>query len=64
MAAFGMYAFVTMEPCPCALGAICNLESNGLFLVPGMKWGAAGSKIDLFRPGLFNHEVALYGGIR
>lgn len=57
--------FVTMEPCPMCAGAILQSRiERVVFGAWDVKWGAAGSKIDLFRPGLFNHEVALYGGIR
>lgn len=56
--------YVTLEPCPMCAGAI--LQSRISELVFGawdLKWGGVGSKVDILRPGLFNHTVEVTGGI-
>lgn len=61
----GCTLYVTMEPCPMCAGAILQARiPEVVFGAWDVKWGAAGSKVDLMKPGLFNHEVKLYGGIR
>ncbi|MEE0777332.1 MAG: tRNA adenosine(34) deaminase TadA [Bacillota bacterium] len=57
--------YVTMEPCPMCAGAILQARiGHVVFGAWDVKWGAAGSRTDVLKPGLFNHEVSLYGGIR
>ena len=56
--------YVTLEPCPMCAGAIINSRiENVYFGAYDEKSGSAGSKINLFEQGLFNHNVNVLGGI-
>ena len=56
--------YVTLEPCPMCAGAMINARIRRLvFGAYDEKSGAAGSRVDLFRPGLFNHDISVTGGV-
>ena len=56
--------YVTLEPCPMCAGAIIQSRiKNVYFGAHDEKAGAAGSTVDLFVPGLFNHDVNVTGGV-
>ena len=60
----GTTMFVTIEPCPMCAGAIIQSRmKNVYFGAKDIKSGCAGSKTDLFRKNLFNHNVEIKGGI-
>ncbi|NLZ25481.1 MAG: nucleoside deaminase [Clostridiales bacterium] len=59
-----MAMYVTMEPCPMCAGAIINSRLKRLvYGAYDEKAGAAGTKINLFEKGLFNHNVEVSGGV-
>ena len=59
-----MAIYVTMEPCPMCAGAIINSRLKRLvYGAYDEKSGAAGTKINLFEKGLFNHNVEVSGGV-
>ncbi len=56
--------YVTVEPCPMCGGAI--IQSRIKKLVYGsksIKSGAVGTKINLFKKGIFNHNVEVIEGV-
>ncbi len=56
--------YVTLEPCPMCAGAIINSRiENVYFGAYDKKSGCAGSAVNLFESGLFNHDVNVTGGI-
>lgn len=56
--------YVTLEPCAMCAGAMINSRIRKLvFGAYDEKTGAAGGRIDLFSPGLFNHDVEVVGGV-
>ncbi len=56
--------YVTLEPCPMCAGAIIQARINNLYFgAYDYKNGCCGSKVDLFEPGLFYHDVNVTGGI-
>lgn len=56
--------YVTLEPCPMCAGAIINSRiENVYFGAFDKKSGCAGSAVNLFENGLFNHNVSVTGGI-
>lgn len=56
--------YVTLEPCPMCAGAMINARVRRLvFGAYDEKTGAAGSRVDLFAKGLFNHDVEVTGGV-
>jgi tRNA(adenine34) deaminase len=56
--------FVTLEPCAMCAGALVWARvSRVIFGAWDEKSGAAGSKVNLFEPGLFNHSVEVVGGV-
>lgn len=56
--------YVTLEPCPMCAGAIIQARIRNVFFgTHDQKAGAAGSVIDLFEQGLFNHDVKVYGKV-
>lgn len=60
----GCDLYVTLEPCPMCAGAIINARiDNVYFGAYDKKSGCAGSAANLFRAGLFNHDVNVQGGI-
>ena len=57
--------YVTLEPCPMCAGAMINSRIRALYFgAYDEKTGAAGSKVNLFEEGLFNHTVLVSGGHR
>ena len=60
----GCELFVTLEPCPMCTGAIINSRiERVVFGAYDKKSGCAGSVINLFESGMFNHNVNVTGGI-
>ncbi len=56
--------YVTLEPCPMCAGAIIQARIKNLYFgAYDYKNGCCGSKMDLFKPGLFYHNVNVTGGI-
>ena len=56
--------YVTLEPCPMCAGAIINARiDNVYFGAYDNKAGCAGSVTDLFKAGMFNHDVNVTGGV-
>lgn len=56
--------YVTLEPCPMCAGAIINSRIENVFFgAYDKKSGCAGSAVNLFEKGLFNHNVNVTGGI-
>lgn len=56
--------YVTLEPCPMCAGAIIQARIRNVFFgTHDPKAGAAGSVTDLFKKGLFNHDVTVYGNV-
>ncbi len=57
--------YVTLEPCPMCAGAMINSRIRALYFgAYDSKSGACGSKIDLLKKGLFNHDIEVGGGYR
>lgn len=55
--------YVTLEPCPMCAGAIISARlDNVYFGAYDKKSGCAGSNINLFEEGRFNHNVRVIGG--
>lgn len=55
--------YVTLEPCPMCAGAIINSRIRALYFGAfDEKSGACGSKVNLLKHGLFNHNVEVSGG--
>lgn len=60
----GCSLYVTMEPCPMCFSACMQARLDRLiFGTPDPRWGAAGSRLDLTAPGLFNHTLQITGGV-
>lgn len=60
----GCEMYVTLEPCPMCAGAMINSRIERLvYGAHDPKSGAAGSRVDLFRAGLFNHDIEVTGGV-
>lgn len=56
--------FVTLEPCPmCAHAMTLSRVKRVVFGAFDPKSGAAGSRVNLFAPGLFNHDIEVTGGV-
>ncbi len=56
--------YVTLEPCPmCAMAMVLSRVRALYFGAYDEKTGAAGSKINIFEDGLFNHTVSVEGGV-
>lgn len=61
----GCDLYVTLEPCAMCAGAIIQSRIRSVYFGAfDSKAGACGSVTDLFVPGLFNHTVAVSGGIQ
>lgn len=60
----GCDLYVTLEPCPMCAGAIIQARLDNLYFgAYDKKAGCAGSVLNLFEGGLFNHEVKVFGGL-
>ena len=60
----GCELYSTLEPCAmCAGAAILGRLRAIIFSASDPKTGACGSTVDLTRPGLFNHDIEVTGGI-
>ena len=56
--------YVTLEPCPMCAGAILNARVRNLYIgAMEPKFGAAGSKLNLFKDFVFNHTVNVETGL-
>ena len=56
--------YVTLEPCPMCSGAIIQSRIKNIFFgAKDPKSGCIKSKVQLFEPGLFNHNVNVTGGL-
>jgi tRNA(adenine34) deaminase len=52
------YLYSTLEPCPMCAGAILQARiKHVIYGAKDLKWGAAGSIVNLFSKKLFNHYV-------
>lgn len=60
----GCILYVTIEPCSMCVGAsvLARLQAI-VYGASDSKTGACGSAVDLTKPGLFNHDVEVVGGI-
>lgn len=55
--------YVTLEPCAMCAGAIINARIKRLYIgASEPKTGCCGSKVNLTKSGLFNHDVEVYYG--
>jgi tRNA(adenine34) deaminase len=55
---------VTLEPCAMCVGACVQARLRRVvFGTVDPRWGALGSRLDLGRPGLFNHDLDVAGGV-
>ena len=60
----GCDMYVTLEPCPMCSGAIIQARIENLYFgAYDLKNGCCGSKLNLFTPRLFYHDVSVQGGI-
>lgn len=56
--------YVTLEPCPMCSGAIIQSRIKNIFYgAKDPKSGCVNSKVELFKHGLFNHDVNVAGGL-
>ena len=56
--------YVTLEPCPMCAGAMINARIKALYFgAYDPKTGAAGSRVNLLKEDLFNHNINVKGGI-
>lgn len=56
--------YVTLEPCPMCSGAIIQSRIKKIFFgAYDSKSGCVNSKVELFKSGLFNHDVDVVGGV-
>ena len=60
----GATLYSTLEPCPMCAGAILQARvSRVIYGATDPKGGAVESVVELFRPGLFNHNVEWLSGV-
>lgn len=60
----GCDMYVTIEPCPMCIGAaVLGRFRKIIYGAADAKTGACGSRVDLCRPGLFNHDLQIIGGV-
>ena len=55
--------YCTLEPCPMCAGAMINARLKTLYYgAHDLRFGCAGSKVDLLDGDVFNHKVTVFGG--
>lgn len=60
----GSTVYTTLEPCPMCAGALIQARvTRVVYGARDPKAGAVESVIDVFRPGLFNHDIAWTAGV-
>ncbi len=60
----GVTLYCTLEPCPMCAGAMLQARLPRLvYGAPDVRFGAAGSIVDLLRPNEFNHVVDVTAGV-
>ena len=60
----GVTLYSTLEPCPMCAGAILQARvPRVIYGATDPKGGAVESVVELFQPGLFNHDVHWQGGV-
>jgi tRNA(adenine34) deaminase len=60
----GCDLYVTIEPCAMCVGAlILGRFRRIIYGAPDPKTGACGSRVDISRRGLFNHDLEVIGGV-
>ncbi|MEC9476050.1 MAG: nucleoside deaminase [Planctomycetota bacterium] len=60
----GCTLYCTLEPCPMCAGAILQARIDRVvFGASDSRWGAVETKLGVFQPGLFNHDVSWVGGV-
>jgi tRNA(adenine34) deaminase len=60
----GCTLYVTLEPCAMCVGALVHARiARVVFAAPDPKSGACGSVLDLSGSPVFNHRIAVSGGI-
>ena len=60
----GSVMYVTLEPCAMCAGALIHARVERVVAAtPDPRTGAAGSAVQLFAPGLFNHDVCYEQGV-
>ncbi|MDD4957447.1 MAG: tRNA adenosine(34) deaminase TadA [Candidatus Omnitrophica bacterium] len=60
----GCDLYVTIEPCSMCVGAaILARLGRIIYGATDSKTGACGSAVDLTKPGLFNHDIEVIGGV-
>lgn len=60
----GCDLYATLEPCAMCVGACVQARVRRLvYGAPDPRWGALGPRLDLGRPGLFNHDLSVTGGL-
>ena len=61
----GTDLYVTLEPCAMCAGALVWARVGGLvYAAPDLKSGAVSSRVDLLKPGRFNHAPEVVPGVR
>lgn len=60
----GCDLYVTLEPCAMCVGAASQARVRRLvYGCADPRWGALGPRLDLGRPGTFNHDIEIRGGV-
>ena len=60
----GTTLYATLEPCPMCLGLLIHARvARVVYAAPDLRWGAAGTVVDLAAPGRFNHLPVIEGGL-
>jgi tRNA(adenine34) deaminase len=60
----GVTLYCTLEPCPMCAGAMIQARLSRLvYAAPDLRFGAAGSIVDIMSAPHFNHQVTITSGI-